>query len=118
MIFSRILHFKIDPKSTKIRSWKLKFDFGGQKLAKMSILEAKKTILEAKKAVLEAKRAILEAKMEADHLGCCLFGEVGGMRTALSEARTRRIQPWSLEQSHTPAILSRMRRIFTLRACH
>ena len=53
--------FKIDSKSTKIRSWKLKFDFGGQKLAKMSILEAKKTILEAKKAVLEAKRPILEA---------------------------------------------------------
>ena len=79
MIFSRVLHFKIDPKSTKIRSWKLKFDFGGQKLAKMSILEAKKTILEAKKAVLEAKRPILEAKMEADLLGCCLFGEVGGM---------------------------------------
>ena len=49
------MRFKIDPKSTKIRSWKLKFDFGGQKLAKMSILEAKKTILEAKKAVLEAK---------------------------------------------------------------
>ena len=78
-IFSRVLHFKIDPKSTKIRSWKLKFDFGGQKLAKMSTLEAKKTILEAKKAVLEAKRPILEAKMEADLLGCCLFGEVGGM---------------------------------------
>ena len=79
LIFSRVLHFKIDPESTKIRSWKLKFDFGGQKLAKMSILEAKKTILEAKKAVLEAKRAILEAKMEGNHLGCCLFGEVGGM---------------------------------------
>ena len=111
MIFSRVLHFKIDPKSTKIRSWKLKFDFGGQKLAKMSTLEAKKTILEAMKAVLEAKRPILEAKMEGDIFICRFFGEVGGMRTALSEARTRRIQPWSLEQSHTPAILSRMRRI-------
>ena len=63
MIFSRVLRFKIDAKLTKIRSWKLKFDFGGQKLAKMSILEAKKTILEAKKAVLEAKRPILEVKM-------------------------------------------------------
>ena len=63
MIFSRVLRFKIDPKFTKIRSWKLKFDFGGQKLAKMSILEAKTTILETKKAVLEAKRPILEAKM-------------------------------------------------------
>ena len=63
MIFSRVLHLKIDPKSTKIRSWKLKFDFGGQKLAKMSILEAKKTILEAKKAVLVAMRPILEAKI-------------------------------------------------------
>ena len=62
LIFSRILRFKIDPKSTKIRSWKLKFDFGGQKLAKMSTLEAKKTILEAKKAVLEAMRAILKTK--------------------------------------------------------
>ena len=64
MIFSGDLRFKINPKSTKIRSWRLKFDFGGQKLAKMSILEAKKTILEAKKAVLEAKRAILETKMK------------------------------------------------------
>ena len=27
------MRFKIDPKSTKIRSWKFKFDFGGQKLA-------------------------------------------------------------------------------------
>ena len=60
LIFSRVLRFKIDPKSTKIRSWKLKFDFGGQKLAKMSTLEAKKTILEAKMAVLEAKKPILE----------------------------------------------------------
>ena len=72
MIFSRVSRFKIDPKSTKIRSCKLKFDFGGQKLAKMSILEAKK-------AVLEAKRPILEAKMEEDILGCCFFGQVGGM---------------------------------------
>ena len=56
----------------------------------MSTLEAK-TILEAKKAVLEAKRPILEAKMEKDILGCCLFGEVGGMRTALSKASIRRI---------------------------
>ena len=79
LIFSRVLRFKIDPKSTKIRSWKLKFDFGGQKLAKMSILEAKKTILEAKKAVLEAKRPILEAKMEGNIFICCFFGEVGGM---------------------------------------
>ena len=79
LIFSRVLHFKIDPKSTKIRSWKLKFYFGGQKVAKMSILEAKKTILEAKKAVLEAKRLIWEAKMEGDIFRCCFFGEVGGM---------------------------------------
>ena len=79
MIFFRVLRFKIGPKSTKIRSWKLKFDFGGQKLAKMSTLEAKKTILEAKKAVLEAKRPILEAKMEGDIFICCFFGEVGGM---------------------------------------
>ena len=63
MILSGVLRFKIDLKSTKIRSWKLKFDFGGQKLAKMSTLEAKKTILEAKKAVLEATRPILETKM-------------------------------------------------------
>ena len=70
MIFSRVLRFKIDPKSTKIRSWRLKFDFGGQKLAKMSILEAKKTILEAKKAVLEAKRPILEAKMAGGQIVC------------------------------------------------
>ena len=75
----QVLRFKIDPKSTKIRSWKLKFDFGCQKLAKMSTLKAKKTILEAKKAVLETKRPILEAKMEEDILGCCFFGEVGGM---------------------------------------
>ena len=74
LIFSRVLHFKIDPKSTKIRSWKLKFDFGGQKLAKMSTLEAKKTILEAKKAVLEAKRPILEAKMAKGNFSCCLWG--------------------------------------------
>ena len=55
----------------------------------MPILEAKKTILEAKKAVLEAKRLILEAQNAAGHLTCCLFGEVGGMRKALSEARIR-----------------------------
>ena len=79
LIVSRVLRFKIDPKSTKIRSWKLKFDFGGQKLAKMSTLEAKKTILEAKKAVLEAKRPILEAKMEGNIFIYRLFGEVGGM---------------------------------------
>ena len=91
MIFSRVLRFKIDPKSTTIRSWKLKFDFGGQKLAKMSTLEAKKTILEAKKAVLEAKRPILEAKMEADLFIYRLFGEVGGMAEALGKARIRRI---------------------------
>ena len=91
LIFSRVLRFKIDPKSTKIRSWKLKFDFGGQKLAKMSILEAKKTILEAKKAVLEAKRPILEAKMEGNIFIYRLFGEVGGMAEALGKARIRRI---------------------------
>ena len=79
LVFSKVLRFKIDPKSTKIRSWKLKFDFGGQKLAKMSILEAKKTILEAKKAVLEAKRPILEAKIHKLIQTCCLFDEVGGM---------------------------------------
>ena len=62
-IFSRVLRFKIDPKSTKIRSWRLKFDFGGSKLAKMSILEAKNTILEAKMAILDAKKPFLEAKM-------------------------------------------------------
>ena len=64
LIFSRVRRFKIDQKSKKTRSWRLKFVFGGQKLAMMSILEAKKTILEAKIAILEAKRAILEAKME------------------------------------------------------
>ena len=63
IIFSRVRRFKIEPKSIEIRSWRLKFDFGGQTSAKMSILEAKKTILEAKKAVLEAKRTILEAEM-------------------------------------------------------
>ena len=64
------MRFKIDPQSTKIRIWKLKFDFGGQKLAKMSSLEAKKTILEAKKAVLEAKRPILEAKSPRLKITC------------------------------------------------
>ena len=66
LIFSRVRRFKIDQKSKKTRSWRLKFVFGGQKLAMMSILEAKKTILEAKIAILEAKRAMLEAKMEGD----------------------------------------------------
>ena len=84
------MHFKIDPKSTKIRSWKLKFDFGGQKLAKMSILKAKKTILEAKKAVLEAKRAILEAKKAQTYLTLRFLIENGGMRKAYSEARIER----------------------------
>ena len=70
LIFSRVLRFKIDPKSTKIRSWKLKFDFGGQKLAKMSTLEAKKTILEAKKAVLETKRLILETPNAQTYFLC------------------------------------------------
>ena len=74
MIFSRVLRFKIDAKSTKIRSWKLKFDFGGQKLAKMSILEAKKTILEVKKAVLEAKRPLLEAKKGECHETMLILG--------------------------------------------
>ena len=63
LIFSRVQRFKIRQKSKKTRSWRLKLVFGGQKLAMMSILEAKKTILEAKKAVLEAKRPILEAKI-------------------------------------------------------
>ena len=66
-IFSRVRRFKIDQKSKKTRSWRLKFVFGGQKLAMMSILEAKKTILEAKIAILEAKRVMLEPKMEKDH---------------------------------------------------
>ena len=56
--------------------------------------------------------------MEGNLFRCWFFGEVGGMRTALGKARTRRIQPWSSEQSHTPAILSRMRRILTLCARH
>ena len=63
LIFSRVRRFKIDQKSKKTRSWRLKFVFGGQKLAMMSILEATKAISEAKIAILEAKRAILEAAM-------------------------------------------------------
>ena len=83
LIFSRVRRFKIDQKSKKTRSWRLKFVFGGQKLAMMSILEAKKpilgpkiAILESKKAILaakiailEAKRPILEAQMEGDYFG-------------------------------------------------
>ena len=74
MIFSRVSRLKIDPKSTKNRSWRLKFDVGGQKLAKMAILEAKKPNLEAKKPNLEAKRPILEAKMAKGHFVCCPWG--------------------------------------------
>ena len=65
---------KIDPKSTKNRSWRLKFDVGGQKLAKIAFFKAKKPNLEAKEAVLEAKRPILEAKMAVPYFLCCLWG--------------------------------------------
>ena len=85
LIFSRVQGFKIGQKSIKIRFWRLNFDFGGQKLAKMSTLEAKKTILEAKKAVLEAKRPILEAKIHKLIQTCCLFDEVGGMWRPLAK---------------------------------
>ena len=67
LIFSRVQRFKIEQKSKKTRNWRLKLVFGGQKLAMMSILDAKKTILEAKIAIWEAKRAILEAKMGQTH---------------------------------------------------
>ena len=55
---------KIEKKSkleAKIRQKSQKFDFGGQKLAK-------KTILEAKKAILEAKKVILEGQNPGDNL--------------------------------------------------
>ena len=57
LIFSRVRRFKIDQKSKKTRSWRLKFVFGGPKLAMMSILEAKKTILEAKMTSLGGPNA-------------------------------------------------------------
>ena len=68
-IFSRAQRFKIDNRKNT-RSWRLKLVFGGQKLAMMSILEAKKTIWEAKMAILEAKKPILEARKAAHHLTC------------------------------------------------